>query len=341
MSDEPSPPPVDYRATAVRPDWSRLPRRLRKAIERRLGGPVVAAATAGGGFTRGFAAVLTAEGGARGFVKAADLATQHHLADWYYHEVRVTDALPEAVAAPRPRWTATAAGWYAVCFEPIDGAMPALPWRPDELDTTLRAWATAAAALAGPPAAVVELGLPRLADLLRADLSWWQQAPPRDLAWVGELAALEAALPEYADTPGLTHGDLRPDNVLIDGTGAAWFCDWNWICHGAPWFDTAALLVTAYTSGRRPLAGADSDELHRLDADRLFAEHPTAAGAPPDALDATLAALSGYLLGRAASPSVDAPGAASPAIQAHQRWTGEAALAWLSARRGWPGVWVA
>jgi aminoglycoside phosphotransferase (APT) family kinase protein len=321
MPSRPVPPPVDYRATAVRPGWAELPPALREAVEQRLGGPVTGAVVAGGGFTRGFAAVLTTASGDRGFVKAADLAVQHHLAEWYYHEVLVTEALPPGVPAPRPRWTETAGGWYAVCFDAIDGAMPRLPWRPAELAATLDAWATTAAALREPPAALVDLGLPRLADLLRSDLSCWQQAPPRDLAQVDELAALEAALPQYVDTTGLTHCDLRPDNVLVDGSGAAWLCDWNWVCHGVPWFDTAGLLISAFTSG--------------LDADRLFAEHPTAAGAPPDALDASLAALAGYLLSRADADPADA----SPAVRAHHLFSGEAALAWLAARRGWPGRW--
>jgi aminoglycoside phosphotransferase (APT) family kinase protein len=319
MPPRPAPPPVDYRCTAVRPGWGELPAALREAIEQRLGGRVVEATTAGGGFTRGYAAVLTTGAGTRAFVKAADLAAQHHLAEWYHHEVLVTDALPPGVPVPRPRWTETAAGWYAVCFEAIDGAMPRLPWRSDELAAALGAWATTAAALWEPPAALARLGLPRLADLLRSDLSWWQHAPPRDVPYVGELAALEAALPEYADSGGLTHCDLRLDNVLVDGSGAAWICDWNWVCHGAPWFDTAGLLVSAYSSG--------------LDADRLFAEHPTAAGAPADALDATLAALAGYLLSQAGAGPTDA----SPAVRAHQLWSGEAALAWLAARRGWAG----
>ncbi len=338
----PAVPPVDYRTTAARPDWAELPAALRAEIEERLGGPVVTATTAGGGFTRGFAAVLSTASdtrasdtrgsgnrgsgnrgsGNRSFVKAADLASQHHLAEWYYHEVLVTHALPPGVPVPRPLWTATAGGWYAVCFEAVDAEMPRLPWQAGELSATLRAWAAAASALREPPAPLAVLGLPRLADVLRADLSWWQQAPPRELEQVDELAVLEAALPGYADCPGLTHCDLRPDNVLIDRSGAAWICDWNWACHGAPWFDTASLLISAYASG--------------LDADRLFAEHPTAAGAPPDALDASLAALAGYLLGHASSdPTGPNPGDASPAIRAHQLWSGEAALAWLSDRRGW------
>lgn len=320
-------PPVDYRRTAVRPDWADLPDDLRAAVTARLGAPVRRASTAGGGFTRGFAAVLELAGGDRVFVKAAALATQPELTQWYAREAAVTAALPATVPAARLRWTLTCAGYFVICFDAVDGRMPALPWRPAELDAALRAWATAAAALREPPAALTAIGLPGLPDVVRADLSWWtevhagrEELPPapgyaRDR--LPDLLALERALPAFGGGPGVIHCDLRLDNVLVDAHGSAWICDWNWLCHGPAWFDTASLLVTAYASG--------------LDADALFAGHPTARGAPPDALDASLAALSGYWLTRAAA----GPSSASPGVRAHQGWSGRMALGWLAARRGW------
>jgi hypothetical protein len=323
-------PPTPYDATAARPGWGDLPAGLRAAVERLLGGPVVAAAPAGAGFTRGFASVLTTAAGDRAFVKAADLRTQPHVADWYAREAAITAALPEPVPAARPRWTATTEGHYVLCLEAVDGHVPPLPWRPAELTAALDAWTTAAEALREPPAALLAPGLPRLPDLLRADLSCWglvaaghEPLPPAAAALGGlaaarlpDLVGLEAALPGYADSTAVIHCDLRLDNVLIDAAGRAWLCDWNWPCFGAPWFDTAALLVTAYASG--------------LDADRLFAEHPTAREAPPDALDAALATLSGYWLTRAAARTD-----ASPHLGAHQAWSGRQALAWLAERRSW------
>ena len=134
-----------------------------------------------------------------------------------------------------------------------------------------------------------------------------------------ELVALESRLPGYAaGATGLIHGDLRVDNVLIDADGRAWFCDWTWVCSGPAWFDLAGLLLTAYASG--------------LDADRLFAAHPATAGAPPDALDATLAALAGYFLtGAAAAPPTASPHL--PAAPAVERRAG-ARLAGPTARAG-------
>lgn len=319
-------PPVPYDATADRPDWAELPAGLRDALAARLGGHPVTVRPAGAGFTRGFAAVLTGPTGEPVFVKAAALAEQRHLVDWYAHEAAVLTRLPAGLPVPRPRWALTEAGWYALALTAVDGHTPRLPWEPAELDAALTAYAEVAAALAAPPADLVALGLPRLADLARDDILWWgevaagREPAPALPPWapLPGLAALESRLPAYADAaPGLAHCDLRVDNVLLDADGRAWICDWNWLCHGPTWFDLVTLLITGYASG--------------LDADAAFAGHPAAAGAPADALDVTLAALSGYLLTSAAA----GPSTASPHIRAHQRWSGEQALSWLAARQGW------
>lgn len=314
-------PEVPYGATAVRPDWSDLPRRVRDAITTRLGAPVTAATSAGGGFTRAFAAVVTTAAGERAFVKAAPLGEP--TSDWYAREAAITAALPHGVPAARLRWTAEAAGYFVLCLDAIDGGVPSLPWSPPELDAALQAWAESARALATPPEELLALGLPRLPDLLRSDLSQWSaiaagraplpQAPPGVPGRLDELAALERALPALAAGDAMLHGDLRVDNVLIDRDGAAWLCDWTWPCLGAPWFDTVTLLVSAYASG--------------LDADALLEPWH----APDDGVDGALAALSGYWLTRATG----GPTSASPHSRQHHRFSGEQALAWLAARRGW------
>ncbi|MCI4062177.1 phosphotransferase [Micromonospora sp. R77] len=321
-------PPVPYDATALRPDWGTLPATLRAAVAARLGAPPTVVRVATAGFTRGFAGVLESADGTRVFLKAASLADQRHLADWYFREAQILARLPTGLPVPRPRWALAEADWYAVCLDAVDGRTPPLPWDPAALTATLAAYAEVAAALAGPPPELVALGLPHLADLARDDILRWggvaagrEPTPPLP-AWVParlpELVALESRLPRYAATaPGLVHCDLRVDNVLVDAGGRAWICDWNWLCHGPAWFDLAGLLITAYASG--------------LDADAAFATHPAVAGAPLDALDVTLAALAGYYLTSAAAGASDA----SPHIRPHQRWSGEQALAWLAARQGW------
>ncbi len=324
-------PPVSYEVTAERPSWEDLPSGLRGAVVARLGAPVRSVRVASSGFTRGFAGVLETADGGRVFVKAAATADQPHLVSWYAREAALLDRLPAGLPVPRPRWTLEAAGWFALGLTAVDGRVPELPWSAADLTATLAGYAEVAAALAAPPADLVAVGLPRLADLAYEDLTWWREVAtgresrpgpcPVAGGWeeiLPELVRLESLLPGYALTGGLAHGDLRLDNVLIDRSGRAWFCDWTWLCQGPAWFDLAGLLLTAYGSG--------------LDADALFAEHPVTAGAPSDALDATLAALSGYYLTGANA----APGTASPHIRAHRLFSGGLALDWLADRRGWP-----
>ncbi|WP_199514007.1 phosphotransferase family protein [Nucisporomicrobium flavum] len=311
-------PEIAYGATAVRPDWDDLPPTVRSAINDRFGSPVVSAATAGGGFTRAFAAIVETAAGERAFLKAAPLADPP--SDAYAREAAITSALPPEVPAARPRWTLVAGGHYVLCLEAVRGRVPELPWKPDDLASALQAWQRASTALAVSPVAA----LPRLSDIVRGELSWWSEiaagrAPiPPSPAWVrshlDDLARLEQGLPPLVEGPAMLHGDLRIDNIMIDAYGKSWLCDWTWPCLGAPWFDTVTLLVTVYASG--------------LDTDRLLEPW----GAPDAGVDGTLAAMSGYWLTRAAG----GPSSASPHGRQHQRFSGGQALAWLAARRGWP-----
>jgi hypothetical protein len=315
-------PEIPYGATAVRPRWSDLPPGVRGAIADRLGSPVTSAVTAGGGFTRAFAAIVATSAGDRVFVKAAP----HPIAGWYAREAAVTAALPSEVPAARPRWTLAVDGYFVLCLDVVDGAVPDLPWPRAALDAALRAWTVSAAALAEPTEQLLAAGVPPLPDLLRSELSCWSRiaagwmAMPAAPDWatrhIAELARLEHELPALAGGPGVLHGDLRVDNVLIDHAGKAWLCDWTWPCRGAAWFDTVTLLVSAYASG--------------LDADALLAPW----GAPAAGVDGALAALSGYWLVRAAGR----PTSASPHSRQHHRFSGTQALAWLAERRGWRDV---
>ena len=65
--------------------------------------PVVSAASQGGGFTPGFASVLTCEDGTKHFVKAASVKAQRLFAESYREEFRKLGALPEGTPAPRLR----------------------------------------------------------------------------------------------------------------------------------------------------------------------------------------------------------------------------------------------
>jgi len=322
----PSLPPVSYEATAHRPSWADLPPVVRAAIERRVGGTVEAVLSAGGGFTNGFAAMVSTRDRTE-FVKAVSAAAHPSIADSYRTEALINEALPAGVPAPRLRWQEEIGDWCAVGFDAIAGRMPGLPWQPADLAATLDAWAVAAGLLAVPTPALRALRLPRLDKIAQSDLCWWGRVasgavppPPSGPGTIplAELAVIESRLPAAVRADSVIHCDLRLDNVIIDTSGRAWLCDWNWPCHGASWLDTASLLITAYAAG--------------LDADALFFSHPTARGATGDDLDSALAGLSGYWLTRATQPP---PDFGSPHLRTHQRWSGETALAWLATRRAW------
>ncbi|MEU1286618.1 phosphotransferase [Kitasatospora sp. NPDC005856] len=312
-------------STAVRPSWSQLPDRVRSLVERRLGGPVAAAPSAGSGFTPGFAAVLYGPQGPQ-FVKAANAVSDPVIADCYRREALVNRALPAAVPAPRLRWLDEEDGWVVLGLDAVDGArMPSDPWRPAELAAVLDACTAIAQELGGPGRALLDIGLKPVAEELPLD-AWRRLASgeraddlpqwfPRKL--IEPLAELESGWAPATVGDSVLHFDLRRDNVLFDGRGRTWVCDWNWPCLGASWLDLTVLLGTAHADGH--------------DASRLFTEHPTARGVAPEQLDTVLAALAGLFLRSGAQP----PPPGSPALRGHQTWSGEVVLNWLSERRGW------
>jgi aminoglycoside phosphotransferase (APT) family kinase protein len=315
---------IPYTETAQRPDWEQLPETLRTAIAERLGGEIASARVARSGFTQGFAAVLTTVAGFRAFVKAAPLTLE--IAQWYATEAQITAALPHGVPAPRVHWTAELAGYYVICLDAVDGArMPDLPWRYADLTAALDAYAQAAALLTPAPPALAEYVPDSFRARMDGTLGRWalvahgdQQLPEPSLADnLSELISLEQRLLDYGDSmTGVMHCDLRADNVILDTAGMAWICDWNHLCRGPAWIDLVSLLISAVPDH---------------DVDRLFAEHPAAAYAPDDALDATLAGLAGYYLTQATRPEIPT----SPYVRTHQRHYGELAIDWLARRRNW------
>ncbi|MFC9326872.1 aminoglycoside phosphotransferase family protein [Kitasatospora sp. NPDC057015] len=323
-------PRPHYAGTSVRPGWTDLPPSVRALVGRRLGGPAAARPSAGGGFTPGFAALVRGPAGTE-FVKAVDAVAHPYIADCYRREAAINRALPAAVPAPALRWVEESAGWVVLGFDPVPGArMPADPWRPEELTAALDACATVAEALARPSRELLALDLrPLRPEPGEEDFDDWRRLAgggpgaellpdwfPRGL--IEPLAALEAGWVEATAGEAVLHEDLRRDNIVLDGAGRAWICDWNWPRLGASWFDLTLLLATARADGH--------------DADRLFGAHPAARGAAPEQLDAALAALTGYFLRSGGQPD---PPSGSRMLRRHQTWSGEVTLRWLAARRGW------
>ena len=311
-SSRPAPPTGD---TALRLDWRFLPPDLRERVAQRLGSPVVAAESRNRGFTPGFASVLTCEDGSRHFVKAASTRAQSMFAAAYREEARKLAELPEAVPAPRLRWVLDDE-WVVVCIEHVDSRQPHRPWRPDDLDASLDALEEVARELTPPPEA---LALGTASDELGTFVEHWSDVRllHPELARIDEAEELASAYADVVAGDTVVHTDVRDDNVLIDGDGRAWFCDWNWPVVGAPWLDSLFMLIGPRGDG--------------LDVEAVIATRPLLRDVPRDDVDCAIALVTGYFLKAAADPVPPT----SPYLREHQRWQGEVCWEWLCERRGW------
>ena len=306
-------PDVPHGRTAVRLEWRFLPREVRSLVESRLEGPVVEAVSQGGGYTPGFASVLTTSRGDRTFVKAASKAAQREIAESYAEEGRKLAILDGAIPAPRLLWTHEDDGWVVLGLEAVDARQPKRPWRPAELDRALDLAEQIAAATVHPPE---DLQLQPITNDLPALVRGWDDVPE---GWPhhAEAARLAAELPALPDAQRFVHSDLRDDNILFVADGRTLACDWNWPALGPAWLDLVVLLVSAHGDG--------------LDADSYLHVRNLTRDVPPDAVDVWLAALCGFMLSTRTRPVPPS----SPHVRQHANWYAEAAWSWLAQRRGW------
>lgn len=307
-------PPPSGR-TARRLEWKFLPPQIRELIEEHCGSPVVRADSQGGGFTPGFASVLTCANGSRHFVKAASVRAQRVFAQSYREEARKLSALQQCrIPAPRLLWTHDTDEWVVLGFEYAAGRLPARPWQPAELGRLLDALEETAE---------VEVPYGARLDPIEEDLadlpSYWETIRTNhpDLTHADEAAELAARFPEALSGPALSHTDIRDDNVLLGPAGQVWICDWNWPVLAAPWFDTLSALIGPRGDG--------------LDVEALLAARRLTCEVDPEHVDIALALLAGHFLKCADDPVP----ATSPHIRDSQRWQGQVVWNWLAERRGW------
>lgn len=303
-------PEIPHGKTARRLTWEFLPRELRTEIEDRLGGEVVKAISHNSGFTPGFASTLRAENGAELFVKTAHRTAQAVAARSYAAEARSLRLLGHGIPAPRLLWTSDG-DWITLAFEKVVAQPPERPWTENQFQ---RALELAEQITAVPPPA----GLPALVDDAPEFLTSWDQVAARDpdhphLREVAELAQSFAEIPSEA----LSHGDLRPDNLLFSPDGSLLACDWTHPARAPGWLDAVTLGISAYGDG--------------LDVDAAFEERALLKGVDADQVDAWLAAYAGFMRYSALLPSVRN----SPYLRLHADWEATVAWEWLAERRGW------
>ncbi|HET7388548.1 MAG TPA: phosphotransferase [Nocardioidaceae bacterium] len=317
------PPPPDladaaipHGQTARRLEWPLLPPYLRRAIEERLGSPVVDAHSAGAGYTPGFASTLTVRDGQRQFVKAASVRAQRPFADAYRIEIRRLRELADTgVRLPVPRllWAHEDGSWVVLGLEYVEGGNPARPWRRDELDQCLDTLEVLAEAVTPSP-----LSVPSFAEDVADMLPCWEHVRAVAPEWphLDEAVALAARIADATRGETLVHTDARDDNFLLAASGPV-LCDWNWTTQGAAWIDTVCLLIAAHGDG--------------VDADEIVASRRLTCDVPPDDIDTVLSLLAGYFLERRDQPAPNS----SPYLRVHQSWYAEATWGWLAKRRGW------
>lgn len=302
--------------TARRLEWAFLPPFLRRLIEQRCGSPVVEAVSQGGGFTPGFASVLTCADGSRHFVKAASDKAQRMFAHSYREEARKLASLPRSAPAARLRWLHDADDWVVLGLEYVEARNPHRPWRPADLDAAISMLADCAEVLTPAPAA---MALDPIAVEFADFPGHWDHVRRTrpGLAHLEEGAALAAGFREATAGDCVVHTDVRDDNILIRPDGTALLCDWNWPAVGAAWLDTVFLMIGPRGDG--------------IDVDAVLAATPLTADVPAEHVDSVLALLTGYFLRQSDAPVPPT----SPHLRAVQAWQGEVTWDWLCERRGW------
>ena len=326
-------PQVDYAHTSSRPAWAELPAVVRATAERLAGGAVVAAdPSVTSGFSGAFAGRVTLADGRRRFVKAGSPAQPHVIAA-LTQEAKVLGRLPAGLPAPGLVGFDRVEEWCVLVLEAVAGRMPGSPWTPAEVDAVHDTCLVVAELgtpstlggrdfgdrLAKDPV-IIEVGQAMGRSSL--DLTDRPELPPwfaRHQRRVGELV-LDAGSRFDGDT--ICHGDLRPDNLLVDLDGApsgpVTIVDWNWVGTAASWVDWFGLL---------PLMAAQG-----IDVGALIGGSPLTRDVDPDDLDAYLAVVAAYMLAEVHRPP---PPGCTPALRRHQALMATVFLDLLGQRRRW------
>lgn len=310
---------IPHGRTARRLDWHFLPPHIRAEVEHRLGSPVIDARNQAGGFTPGFASILTGANGSKVFVKAASWPAQRAFATSYRDEANMLGALPGDVPAPRLLWVIEE-DWIVVGFEYVEAQLPTRPWLPAQLDLCLDALERSAHLLT-PPSPHLPL-TSAVEELAEFPACWTHitRAFPQ-LAHQEDAATLARRYGEAVSGDTVVHADIRDDNLLIGPQDQVWICDWNWPFRGAAWLDTVMLLIQASGDG--------------MAVENLLAERHLTREVLPEHIDIYLALMTGYFLRHSDLPVPST----SPWLRAHQAWMAEAAWAWLCRRRDWDNTW--
>ncbi len=282
------------------------------------------------GFSPGFAGVVEFADGHREFVKAVDAAANEESGRLNRAEAAANPDLPAGVPVPRLLWwedghVDDGGAWVLSSFEVVPGRAPAMPWNRRELTLVLDGLTDLAGHTVAPDA------FASFADEHASVLTQWQAFAALDVAEREALAARAGAVgtwvlgnvdtlaewasraPQATAGDALVHGDIRADNILIDGD-RTWIVDWPYASVGAPWADLAGFLPSVEMQG-----GGSAHE--------IFAAHPLARGVAHEDLRALVAAFAGFLFVHSLRPEVPE----IPTLRAFQWAQAVPAIRWLRA----------
>lgn len=307
-------------AAGTRLAWGELPVRLRDAIERALGEPILSASASHGGFSPAFAGAVTCESGRSVFVKATGSSLNSDSPVIYAREAIIAAALPPSVCAPRLHETVEMDGWIALVFDLVAGHNPALPWRDADLERVIDALQYQFEVLTPSPVDVAPAAA-HFASTLNGFGRLRMCAPPGLDAWsrrhLDRLADLEARAPDASRGDTLLHLDLRADNIVLT-PDKVFVVDWPSVATGARWVDVLAMAPSV------AMQGGPSPE-------RFLAGFPAVSQVDPAAINEVLATIAGYFTHRAFQP----PPPGLPTLRVFQAAQGEVARGWLAQRLGW------
>ncbi len=325
-------PSVDYAATSSRPTYWSLPDAVRAACGEAVHQEVVdAGAPVRSGFTGAYAGLLTLADGRRVFAKAAGPDLPHVVAG-LVAEARMLPLLAGLRCASRFAGAAEVptddGSWQVLVVESIDGHQPGAPWTAVEADAAVAACLEIAAL---PPDAARAVTTTRLAPVLGGDdealaaldgfasatLRWPSELPAPPPEHLETVATLGRRAENALDGDALVHGDVRPDNLLVEDAGSVRVVDWNHATLGAPWVDLVGLWPLMHH--------------HGIDV-RRFREVGVLEGVEDDDIDAFLSLLVGFMLCDVDAPP---PPGCTPALRSHQLLMAGTSMALLGSRRGW------
>lgn len=314
-------------ASGQRMKWDQVSASLKAELEEHFGARVIRAETQSSGFSPGIASKLLLSNNQCIFVKAVTSTPNHRTPEIHRQEIKIASQLPQVLEVPKLLWSFDKDEWVALAFEFIEGKLPDVPWREDELQIVLSAFTRLSDVLTPSPLRqapsvqeLFEKSFNKWRLLLRSkqEKSWAQWLDPWCARNLEKLADLEDGWESFTRGKTLLHADIRADNILITKEKKVVFVDWPWASVGAKWLDLLFFLPSlAMQKGPKPWQVFDSHDLTK-DAD-------------PNAVTKMVCALAGLFLFLANQP----PEPGLPTLRPFQLGQGLEALEWLKKRTAW------